>query len=59
MCVDFAKQTNVTQQWMQTGQHQIDLPAQYKGYCTAGARKLLYHAACTVNAYDMVVMHRQ
>jgi hypothetical protein len=45
--VEFAKQTNVTPQWMQTGQCQIMVPAWYKRYCTAGGRKLLYHATRT------------
>jgi hypothetical protein len=59
MNVEFAKQTNVTQQWMQTGQCQIIVPAWYKRYCTVGARKLPHNAARTVRAYDTVVTHPQ
>jgi hypothetical protein len=50
MCVDFAKQMNITPQWMRTGQRQSVVPAWYKWYCTAGAWKLPYHAARTVRA---------
>ena len=59
MNVEFAKQRNVTPQWMQTGQRQIVVPAWYKWYYTVGARKLLHHAARTVRAYNTVVTHRQ
>ena len=32
---------------MQTGRHWIIVPSWYKRYCTAGVRKLPYHATCT------------
>ena len=57
--VEFTKHTIVTLQWMRRGQGQIVVPAWYTRYCTAGAQKLLYHAARTVRAYNTVVTHRQ
>ena len=59
MCVDFAKQMNVTQQSMQPGKRWIVAPAWYKQYCTAGAWKLWYHAARPVHAYNTVLTHQQ
>ncbi len=40
MNVEFAKKTNVTPQWMQTGQCRIIVSAYYKRYCTEDARRL-------------------